>query len=65
MIINGESHSLHPGDSDLTKLLDRLGLGGKPVVIELNGEAVRPDLYPETKVHEDDRLEIVLITAGG
>jgi sulfur carrier protein len=46
-------------------LLDELGLGEKPVVVELNLRAVFPREFAVTMVNEGDRVEIVQITAGG
>ncbi len=63
--INGESRSFGNPSFTLATLLDALGLGGKPVVVELDQEAVFPADYPRTEVHDGASLEIVIIAAGG
>ena len=49
----------------VTELLETLGLGGKPVVVELDEEAVFPRAYPDTPVGEGARVEVVALAAGG
>lgn len=62
--LNGRSHEL-PGPLSVTELLESLGLGGKPVVVELNEEAVFPRDYPATMVENGARVEVVALAAGG
>lgn len=64
IILNGQSHQL-AGDTSLSELLDTLGFGGKPVVAELNQQAILPRDFPSTPLHPDDKLEIVTLAAGG
>lgn len=64
-IINGESRSFGSSPATLAGLLDELGLGGKPVVVELDREAVFPADYARTPVRDGATLEIVTIAAGG
>lgn len=61
--INGEAREF---DSPLTlpELLEKLGLAEKPVVIELNEAALSPSEF-EQQLNNDDRLEIIMIAAGG
>jgi sulfur carrier protein len=49
----------------LTELLESIGFGGKPVVVELNGQAVFPRDYPGVLVEEGARVEVVTLAAGG
>lgn len=49
----------------LATLLDQLGLAGKPVVVELNREALAPREHGDTMVHPGDHLEVVTLAAGG
>ncbi len=63
--INGESRSFENPSLTVGSLLDTLGLGGKPVVVELDREAVFPADYPRTEVLDGASLEIVVIAAGG
>lgn len=62
--INGTSHDL-PSSLPLPQLLEEIGFGEKPVVIELNGNALSPDEFSEQTIQKGDRLEIIIIAAGG
>ncbi len=64
IILNGQPHTL---DSEilLPALLDSLGLSGKPVVVELNQEAILPRDFPHTLIQPNDQLEIITLAAGG
>lgn len=64
IILNGQIHQL-TAPTTLTELLVALSLDGKPVVAELNREAVLPRLFPETRIDAGDRLEIITLAAGG
>lgn len=46
-------------------LLGSIGFAGKPVVVELDGEAVFPRDYPVHWVREGAQVEIVTLAAGG
>lgn len=62
--LNGTPHEL---DSPLTvsELLESIGFGGKPVVVELNEQAVFPRDYVVTRVEDGARVEVVTLAAGG
>ena len=62
--LNGNPHEIQP-PLTLTGLLESLGLGGKPVVIELDEQAVFPRDYEKTGVESGARIEIVTLAAGG
>ncbi len=64
MTLNGQPHNL---DSEilLPALFDSLGLSGKPVVVELNQEAILPRDFPNTLIQPNDQLEIITLAAGG
>lgn len=62
--LNGQAHEL-TDPITLTALLESLGLAGKPVVAELNREAVLPGHFPETLISAGDSLEIITLAAGG
>ncbi len=62
--LNGKSTDIEP-NSNITQLLELLGLTGKPVVIEHNKIAIFPRDYTETQLTENDQLEIISIAAGG
>ncbi len=56
-----------PGDFPCTieSFLHGRGLPPRSVVVELNGEAVPPSVFPDRQLVAGDRLEIVRIVAGG
>lgn len=64
LIINGQAQD-HAGPLTVAGLLDRLGLAGKRVAVERNGEIVPRSLHPETPLHDGDQLEIVVAVGGG
>ncbi len=61
--INGEPREV-ADDLTICALLESLGLGGKPVVVEWNEEALSPSEF-EKILSNDDRVEIITIAAGG
>lgn len=63
--LNGEARTFETAPAHLGELLDLLGLGGKPVVVELDREPVFPAAYASTTLHDGAQLEIVVIAAGG
>ena len=64
IILNGNPHEIS-APMTLTALLEEMGLGGKPVVIELDESAVFPRDYAEITVTDGARVEIVMLAAGG
>jgi thiamine biosynthesis protein ThiS len=62
--LNGSPHPIE-GALAIDRLLASIGLAGKPVVVELNEQAVFPRDYPQTLVQPGDRVEIVTLAAGG
>lgn len=62
--LNGHPHEIG-GIITLDELLNQLGLSGKPVVIELDEQAVFPRDYGKTTVHPGARVEVVTLAAGG
>ena len=56
-----------PAPTPLTveALLAHLGLAGKPVVVELDQQAVFPRDHSHTLVQNGARVEIVTLAAGG
>ena len=61
---NGDPVEVADG-STVADLLAALGLGGKWVLVERNGEAVRRADLDVTVLAEGDRLELVRAVAGG
>ena len=62
--LNGTNHGLTAPIS-VEALLASIGLGEKPVVVELNQHALFPREYKETLVNDGDNVEIITIAAGG
>lgn len=62
--LNGQAHEFEASLS-LSELLASLGLAGKPVVAEVNCEAVLPRNFPDTRIEAGDRVEIITLAAGG
>lgn len=63
--LNGSSHAIPQEDYPLEDLLKELKLQDKPIVIELNAEALSPQTFTTTIIHPGDSLEIISIVAGG
>lgn len=64
IILNGQPHPI-AGEISITELLASLGLSGKPVVVELNQNAILQRHFSETLIHANDQIEIVTLAAGG
>lgn len=62
--LNGDSTEL-PGPMTVQALLDRLGIDGRIVAVELNMVVVRRARYAETLVEEGAEVEIVRFVGGG
>lgn len=64
LFINGESRSF-PDSLTLSQLVESLGLAGKRIAIEKNGEIVPRSQHADTRLASGDRLEIVVAVGGG
>ncbi|MGE9268121.1 MAG: sulfur carrier protein ThiS [Verrucomicrobiales bacterium] len=64
IILNSQEHPLAQALT-ITELLAELGLAGKPVVAELNQEALSPGEHESRQLRDGDRLELITIAAGG
>jgi sulfur carrier protein len=62
--LNGSPHEIE-APMTVTALLESIGFGGKPVVVELDEQALFPRDFPHTLVGEGGRVEIVTLAAGG
>lgn len=62
--LNGNEHPL-VSPTSLLDLLKSLDLIGKPLVIELNGQALLREEYRDHTISPNDTLEIVTLAAGG
>ena len=64
VVANGETVEV-PGGATVDDLLRQLGIGGRWVLVERNGEPVERADIPATRLEEGDRLELVRAVAGG
>jgi thiamine biosynthesis protein ThiS len=64
VLVNGKAHELEEGET-LELLLERLGLGGRYALVEMNGEAVERGRYEHVELAEGDELVVARPVAGG
>lgn len=64
IVLNGEHHEVAAGSS-LQGLLEALGLIGRRVAVEVNGEVVPRSVHGEHSLQPGDRVEIVHAIGGG
>jgi sulfur carrier protein len=64
VVANGRSVEV-PDGATVATVLDALGLGGRVVVVEKNGEPIARGDVAHVTVRAGDRLEIVRAVAGG
>ena len=62
--LNNTPHKLDMPMS-VSDLLESIGFGGKPVVVELDEKAIFPRDYSSVRVEDGSRIEIVTLAAGG
>ena len=62
--LNGTPHELDSPQTVMA-LLESLGFGGKPVVVELNEQALFPRDFGSTWIEDGARVEVVTLAAGG
>jgi sulfur carrier protein len=64
VVANGKDVTL-PEGATVATLVEVLGLTGRLLLVERNGEPVERDAVPMTALAEGDRLELVRAVAGG
>ena len=64
LTINGAERRFAPPVS-VRALVGEMGMEGKRIAIERNGEIVPRSLHGEVRLHDGDRLEIVVAVGGG
>jgi thiamine biosynthesis protein ThiS len=64
LTINGENRDFD-NITTLSDLVSHLGMKPDRVAIELNRELIRRDRWPQTKLSDGDKLEIVHFVGGG
>lgn len=62
--LNGNPHVCN-APLTVSELLVQLGFEGKPVLVELNEQAVFPRDYGHTPIEDGARVELVTLAAGG
>ncbi|MES0874748.1 sulfur carrier protein ThiS [Sinimarinibacterium thermocellulolyticum] len=62
--VNGEARDL-PVAQTLAELVEALGLGGRRIAVERNGEIVPRSRYAATVLDDGDELLIVHAIGGG
>lgn len=62
--INGTAREV-PAEIDLDSLLEFLALPRQRVAVELNHVVVRRTDWPETRLSDGDKLEVVHFVGGG
>jgi sulfur carrier protein len=62
--VNGAPHRLE-NSLCVADLVQRLGMAGKKIAVERNGEIVPKSVHARTPLAEGDRVEIVVAVGGG
>ena len=62
--LNGDPYEINDG-TNLNKLLDKLKIKKNKVAIEVNGEIIEKNKYPNLTLNKGDKVEIVQFIGGG
>jgi sulfur carrier protein len=62
--LNGSPREF-PAPLTFVELLDELDLAGKRIAVERNGEIVPRSRFPEARLVDGDRIEVVVAVGGG
>jgi sulfur carrier protein len=62
--INGEARQL-PSEVTVATLIEEMGLTGKRIALERNGEIVPRSTFATQRLSQSDKLEIVVAVGGG
>lgn len=65
LTINGNARSFEGAQFTVAQLVGKMGLEGKRIAIERNGEIVPRAAFAETALVSGDKLEIVGAVGGG
>jgi sulfur carrier protein len=63
--LNGRPEHIPDSQPSLAALLQRLGMAGKPVLVEINAEALLASQQATVVLHEGDVVELIRIAQGG
>lgn len=64
IFLNGETREV-PSEIDLDRLLELFSLPKQRVAIELNNSVIRRVDWPQTKISDKDKVEVVHFVGGG
>ncbi len=64
LTVNGESREVDAATT-VAQLLEAMGLAGKRIAVERNGEIVPKSHHGETRLEAGDKVEIVVAVGGG
>jgi sulfur carrier protein len=64
IFVNGADQQV-PNDTDLSSLVERLGLTGRRIAVEVNDELVPRSRHPSHRLGDGDRIEIIHAVGGG
>ncbi len=64
LTVNGETRIL-PAPLSVAELVEELGVAGRRIAVELNGEVVPRGAFAATMLARGDKLEIVQAIGGG
>ena len=62
--LNGDSYEINSG-TNLNELLNKLKIQKTKVAIEVNGEIIEKNKYPNLILNKGDKVEIVQFIGGG
>ncbi|MEO8331866.1 MAG: sulfur carrier protein ThiS [Gallionella sp.] len=62
--INGATRQF-PASISVASLIDEMGLAGKRIALERNGEIVPRSLFAAQQLADGDKLEVVVAVGGG
>jgi len=65
ILLNGHRRVLEGNQPNVASLVRELGLEGKRIAVERNGEIVPRSRYAATTLEDGDKLEIVGAVGGG
>jgi len=62
--VNSRTHELEERET-VARMLERLGVGGRYALVELNGEPVNRSEYAQVALEPGDRILVARPVAGG
>ncbi len=64
IVVNGEERRV-PTGTTAARLVEEMGLAGRRIAMEVNGEIVPRSTYAEHRFQDGDRVEVVQAIGGG